>query len=85
MMIINRKKNGNISRVKSMYSLRTVLVIGTILGIFLMWGTIGAPSVLAQVLGEGAGNATDGNATVGNMTAPDMAGSGVATPPVMTP
>jgi hypothetical protein len=47
MMIINRKKNGNISRVKSMYSLRTVLVIETILGISLMWGTIGAPSVLA--------------------------------------
>jgi hypothetical protein len=85
MMITNRKKNGNISKVKSMYSLRTVLVIGTILGISLMWGIIGAPSVLAQVLGGGAGNATDGNVTEGNMTAPGMAGSGVATPPVMTP
>jgi hypothetical protein len=53
--------------------------------ISLMWGIIGAPSVLAQVLGGGAGNATDGNVTEGNMTAPGMAGSGVATPPVMTP
>jgi hypothetical protein len=85
MMIMNRKAKGKISRVKPMSSLRTVLVIGTILGISLMWGTIGVPSVFAQVLGGEAGNATDGNLTDGNMTAPNMAGSGVATPPAMVP
>jgi hypothetical protein len=83
--MINRKANEKIARVKPMSSLRIVLVIGTVLGISLMWGTIGVPSVFAQVLGGEAGNATDGNVTDGNMTAPDMAGSGVATPPAIVP
>ena len=68
-----------------MSSLRTALAIGTILGISLMWGTIGVPSVFAQVLGGDVGNATEGNVTEGHMTAPDMAGSGVTIPPAMVP
>jgi hypothetical protein len=85
MMIINRKANRKIARVKPISSLGMVLVIGTVLGISLMWGTIGLPSVFAQELGEEAGNATYGNVTDGNTTTPDMAGSGVAAPPTMTP
>jgi hypothetical protein len=85
MMIINRKTNGKIARVIPISSLRMVLVIGTVLGIALIWETIGLPSVFAQELGREAGNATYGNVTDGNMTSPDMAGSGVAAPPIMTP
>ncbi len=87
-MIINRKTNRKIARVKPISSLRMVLVIGTIgtvLGISLMWGIIGLPSVFAQELEGEAGNTTYGNITDGNMTATDMAGSGVAAPPTMTP
>lgn len=55
--------------------LRMVLVIGTVLGISLMWGSIEVPSVFAQELGGPGENLSEGaaeNATYGNMTSPDM-------------
>jgi hypothetical protein len=84
-MIINRKASRKIIRVKPISNLRMVLVIGTVSGISLIWGTIVAPRVFAQELRREAGNVTDGNVTDGNTTASDIAGSGMATPAIMIP